>query len=195
MRDSQALEAAHRSPRPTRHRAAVIAAGLALAGLAGLTAGCGSDGTDLPTTGATSLPSGLPTALPTGLPTALPTGLPTGLPSSIPGVGRIGAATGADALKGTNVPADFPIPPGAKVKVGTTTGRTSTVTLTGVDGDKAAAFYRTALPQAGYRITQDVGVGGVARAMSFTGHGITGSIGSAGIGQADASALVFTRQQ
>jgi hypothetical protein len=101
--------------------------------------------------------------------------------------------TGPAALRGTNVPADFPVPPGAGVQVGTTTGKTSTVTLSGVSSDRVAAFYRSALPPAGYRITSDVGIPGVARALAFTGHGVTGSLGAAGLGQSNAIAIVFTK--
>ncbi|WP_261562616.1 hypothetical protein [Frankia tisae] len=190
MPDSQALDAtpldATRPGVRRVRRATVLVAGLALTGFVGLTAGCGSDGGDVP---GPSASASLPTALPSGLPTALPSSLST----SIPGVGKADAVTGAAALHGTNVPADFPVPPGATVKVGTTTGKSSTVTLSGVSSDRVAAFYRTALPQAGYRITSDVGIPGVARALAFDGHSVTGSIGAAGLGQSNAIAIVFTK--
>lgn len=171
-------------------RLGTLALGAALVAGVGLSAGCNSDGTDLPTPSASIT---LPTGLPTSLPTSLPTGLPTSLPTSIPGVGKIGAATGADALKGTNVPADFPVPPGAKVEVGATLGGTSTVTLTGVSAEQTASFYRSALPTAGYKITGDTPAG-AAHALSFTGHGISGAIGTAGIGRSDGTAIIFNKR-
>ncbi|THJ74318.1 hypothetical protein [Candidatus Frankia alpina] len=193
MPDSQALDRTRPGDRRVR-RATMLVAGLALTGFVGLTAGCGSDGVDLPDPSASaSLPTALPTALPSGLPTALPTALPSSLSTSIPGVGKVDSVTGAAALRGTNVPTDFPVPPGAAVKVGTTTGKSSTVTLSGVSSDRVAAFYRTALPRAGYRITSDVGIPGVARALAFDGHSVTGSIGAAGLGQSNAIAIVFTK--
>jgi hypothetical protein len=198
MRDSQPHDASGPRTGPVS-RLGTLVAGLAIVGLAGMTAACGSDGPSVPTPNPsvslpTALPTSLPTALPTALPTSLPTALPTALATSIPGVGRIDAVTGSAALRGTNVPADFPVPPGASVKVGTTTGKASTVTLSGVTSDRATTFYRGALPPAGYRITSDVGFGSITHAISFTGHGVTGSIGAAGVGQSNAVAIVFTKQ-
>lgn len=194
MPDTQQAPPAHpaRPARPARGaatRAGTIVAGLALVGLAGLTSACGPDGssgseaTTTPSVGAT------PTLR---LPSGLPTSLPTSVGASVPGIGRLGAVTGADALRGTNVPADFPVPPGAKARVGTTTGGTSTVTLTGVASDSMVTFYRGALPAAGYTITSDVGLG-VAHSISFTGHGIRGGLGSVGAGGAGALELVFSK--
>ncbi len=169
-------------------RTMTLLPGLVLAGMVALTAGCGgSDDVGVP-------PSVSTPTLPTSIPTALPSGLPTSLPTSLPGVGRIDAVSGADALRGTNVPPDFPVPPGATVKVGTTTGKTSTVTLDGVSSDGVATFYRQTLPGAGYKITTDVGIPGVARAIQFNGHGVNGSIGAAGVGNTDGVAVVFTKQ-
>ncbi len=191
MRDSQALDASRPRIGPPPRLAALLT-GLALAGVVGLTAGCGPDGSDGATTPgpSASLPSSLASALPTGLPTSLPTALST----SLPGVGRIDGATGADALKGTNVPADFPIPPGAKVKLGASLAGTSTVTLTGLTPDAIAAFYRTALPAAGYKITSDTAGGATAHVLAFSGHGVTGGIGTAGFGQSQGTALLFSKQ-
>ncbi|MCK9897852.1 hypothetical protein [Frankia sp. AgB32] len=195
MRDSQALDASRPRIGPPPRLAALLT-GLALAGLVGLTAGCGPDGSDGTPTSApsASLPSSLASALPTGLPTGLPTALPSALATSLPGVGRIDGATGADALKGTNVPADFPIPPGAKVKVGASIGSASTVTLTGVTPASTADFYRSALPSAGYKITSDAPAGATAHAIAFTGHGVTGGIGSGGFGQTNGTVIVFSKQ-
>ncbi|MCM3883468.1 hypothetical protein [Frankia sp. R82] len=185
------------SVRGARIRTGRIVAGIALVGMAALASGCnsgGSDGVD----GSAPSPSastqlGLPTALPTSLASRLPTALPSSVGASIPGVGRLDAVTGAGALHGTNVPADFPVPPNAKAKVGTSAGATSTVALTGVPTEEMVTFYRRALPAAGYTITSDVGVGGVAHSISFTGHGVKGGLGSVGVGGSGGLAIVFAK--
>ncbi|WP_163550878.1 hypothetical protein [Candidatus Frankia nodulisporulans] len=196
MPDTQQAPPAHpaRPARGAATRAGTVVAGLALVGLAGLISACGPDGSSGSDATTTPSVSATPTLrLPSGLPSRLPTSLPTSVGASVPGIGRLGAVTGADALRGTNVPADFPVPPGAKARVGTTTGGTSTVTLTGVASDSMVTFYRGALPAAGYTITSDVGLGGVAHSISFTGHGIRGGLGSVGAGGAGALELVFSK--
>ncbi|WP_445548615.1 hypothetical protein [Frankia sp. CiP1_Cm_nod2] len=137
--------------------------------------------------GSVSLPGGLPTSLPTGLPTALPS-----ISASLPGGGQV--ATGRDALKAANVPADFPIPPGAEVGAGTSRNNESVLTLSGVSDNAVAAFYRQALPAAGYTITSDNQIAGLAASIAFEGHGLKGTIGTAGIGTANGTVLTFQKQ-
>ncbi len=167
-----------------RYRMGAIAAscGLAVLLLGACSASVGTDGA----TGSVS-PSGLPTSLPTGLPTALPS-----ISVSLPGGGDV--ATGSDALKAANIPADFPIPPGVKVETGTSRNNESTVTLTGVSDSAVAAFYRTALPAAGYTITSDNQISGLVASLGFEGHGLTGTIGAAGIGTTNGAILTFRRK-
>ncbi len=132
---------------------------------------------------------------PSGLPASVPTGLPTALPSvsvSLPGGGQV--ATGSDALKAANVPADFPIPPGAKVEAGTSRNNESVVTLTGVSDSAVATFYRQALPAAGYTITNDNQISGLVASIGFEGHGLIGSIGAAGIGTTNGAVLTFRKK-
>ncbi|CUU58676.1 hypothetical protein Ga0074812_12152 [Parafrankia irregularis] len=178
----------------------LLAAGAAAAAAVAL-AGCGGGDSldDLPTPSVpASLPdgarSGLPTALPTGLASLLPSGIPTGVPTSLPGVGTVDTATGADALKGTNVPSGFPVPPKATVEVGATAGSHSTVTMRGVDQDEVRTFYRQALPAAGYEITSDTEVRGIANTMAFKGHGVTGTIAAASLGSANTITVLFEKQ-
>ncbi|OAA24218.1 hypothetical protein UG55_103165 [Frankia sp. EI5c] len=176
----------------------LVVGGLAGAAIAmGTLTGCGGDDAldDLPTRSPRPTPPGeLSTALRTALPTALTSLLPTSVPTSLPGIGTVDTATGADALKGTNIPPGFPVPPGATVEVGATAGSRSTLTMRGVDADAARTFYRRALPEAGYEITSDVGVAGIANSLAFRGHGVTGTIAAAGVGSADAIAAVFEKQ-
>ncbi|ONH38059.1 hypothetical protein BL254_01070 [Protofrankia sp. BMG5.30] len=138
-------------------------------------------------TGSVTLPSGLPTSLPTGLPTALPS-----ISASLPGGGQV--ATGRDALKAANVPEDFPIPPGAEVEAGTSRNNESVLTLSGVSDNAVATFYRQALPAAGYTITSDNQIAGLAASIAFEGHGLSGTIGTAGIGTANGTILTFRKQ-
>ncbi|WP_018634601.1 hypothetical protein [Parafrankia elaeagni] len=180
----------------------LVAMGVAAAAVT--LAGCGGDGDaldDIPQPSVSTrptLPADLSSALPTGIPTSLPSGIPTvvptAVPTSLPGVGRIDTATGADALKGTNIPPGFPVPPGATVEVGATGGSHSTVTMRGVSSDAVRTFYRQALPAAGYEITSDVGVPGVASSLGFRGNGVTGTIGAAGSGSTNGVAVVFEKQ-
>jgi hypothetical protein len=153
-------------PTGSPRRAARVGVGVAAAAAAiVLVAACGESGD-----GGVAAPSvsatgsiGLPTSLPSGLPTSLPTGLPTGLLPSI---------------SGTNIPKDFPIPPGAKAEVRSVGGKDA-LSLTGVSADDALAFYRRALPGAGYKIVSDVGGGALPGGLGFTGHGVSGAVAGA----------------
>jgi hypothetical protein len=158
----------------------VIVVGMSGIALA-LLGACSSsgDGTSAATPSSTTLPSGFPTAVPTGTVT-------------LPGGGNV--VSGNGALNGANVPKNFPIPPGAKVEGGSTTGKESTLTLTGVDGDAAAKFYRSALPGAGYKITSDNHIPGLATAIGFEGNGVAGHIGAAGVGSAQIVGITFKKQ-
>lgn len=77
----------------------------------------------------------------------------------------------------------FPIPNGAQVAANMTCGKRLLIELGSVTPAHAAAFYTSALPRAGYNITQnnlasDPNTGapqGLAE-LGFTGHGYTGLI-------------------
>ncbi len=170
MRDS-----ARRGPgTPHARRVARAAAGVAAVAALALAAACGGDSTQ--DVGLPPATAGAPTSLPASLPTGIPTALPSGL--SLPGVG------------GADVPKDFPIPPGATSGV-TAVGGTHALSLTGVPTDEAFAFYREALPKAGYKIVTDsTGSGSLPGAIGFTGHDVAGVIsGTDVLGQ---SAVVVT---
>jgi hypothetical protein len=93
------------------------------------------------------------------------------------------ADPGAADHVGSQLPAsfpdkDFPIPPGVRVIESQEPGEKGIV-LTGMAPDEVAAFYRSALPAAGYDITKDasVGVGGVqVVGLEFTGQGYNGKL-------------------
>jgi hypothetical protein len=123
-------------------------------------------------------------------------GVPTAIPSggyTVPGGGVI--VGGSSALNGTNVPQNFPIPPGATARLGTTEGSRSSITLSGISSARAGDFYSGALPKAGYTIThKSKAPGGLASAMSFTGHGVKGDLGSIGAGSAQLITIVFVKQ-
>jgi hypothetical protein len=122
--------------------AVLVAAGLALAG-------CGG-GSDDPT--ATKSTSVLPLGSQLNSPQP-PIGTAT------PGGGNV-----------TNLPAGFPLPPG------TTVGRVATrpsgiaAPMNVPDGDQAAAFWKQALPAAGYTISK-AEVTGALGEIKFSGHG------------------------
>jgi hypothetical protein len=164
----QRPESATRRPRLAARLGAGVAAAATVLALVGA---CGGDGDADSTSSSVATPAGLPTSLPTGLPTALPSSL------SLPGLGA-------------DVPAGFPIPPGAKSEVTTVAGG-KTLRLSGVSVDRAFAFYRDALPKAGYKIVSDEpGNGALPGSLSFTGHGVTG--GLSGTEVAGVTAIVVT---
>jgi hypothetical protein len=75
-----------------------------------------------------------------------------------------------------DIPQGFPIPPGAKQDV-TALGNGQALRLTGVSAADAFAFYRKALPGAGYKIDSDKpGSGPTPGLISFTGHGVSGDL-------------------
>jgi hypothetical protein len=85
---------------------------------------------------------------------------------------------------GAQVPADwpdqqFPIPPGVTVQVAGENATEIGMILIGKSPDEVATFYRTALPAAGYQITEDdsVSVGGAQIVgLKFNGHGYNGEL-------------------
>jgi len=75
----------------------------------------------------------------------------------------------------------FPIPPGAAVVVDNELSGQYHVAFSGVTASAASSFYTTALPRAGYTITQNstwTGDSYTGTAIVFSGHGCTGSIGA-----------------
>jgi hypothetical protein len=82
----------------------------------------------------------------------------------------------------------FPIPPGAGVLDKTVLSNGYAITLDNVTVATVASFYATALPAAGYTITQHASTTGdelTGTGIEFTGHGYKGAIGaitSPGIG-------------
>jgi hypothetical protein len=92
--------------------------------------------------------------------------------------------SGASDHVGSQLPADwpdqeFPIPPGVTVQVAGEDANEKGIILTGASPDEVATFYRSALPAAGYQITDDdsVSVGGAQIVgLNFSGNGYTGEL-------------------
>jgi hypothetical protein len=116
---------------------------------------------------------------------------------STQGPAASGAQPGAGSRQETasEVMASFPIPPGATVVARNPDGDGVNIVLTSVTAEKATAFYRQALPGAGYNITRDAEVvaGGTAvTGIEFVGHGYRGSIGGAAAGLGGQSTIGIT---
>lgn len=74
---------------------------------------------------------------------------------------------------------NFPIPPGVTVQAKGQDADEIGIVLADGDPDTIATFYRSALPAAGYKITEDnsVGIGGRSIiGIKFTGHGYHGEM-------------------
>jgi hypothetical protein len=92
--------------------------------------------------------------------------------------------SGASDHVGSQLPADFPdqefpIPPGVTVQVAGEDADEKGIILAGASPDEVAEFYRSALPAAGYQITDDdsVSVGGAQIVgLNFSGNGYTGEL-------------------
>jgi hypothetical protein len=95
---------------------------------------------------------------------------------NVPGLGNVDLG---DVDTNAALPANFPLPPGAKVTHQARVGSTITATLSGVTAEQAAAYYRTALPAAGYKITTDRSSSGTL-VMIFSGSADSGTIASDG---------------
>src|SRR5580704_12306471 len=105
---------------------------------------------------------------------SVPAGVPAGL-GALPGLSSTGGASGNDAL--ALLPAKFPLPSGATGLYGGRTGGATAVVFTVPDVSAAIAFYRDALPKAGFPLAAD----SLGFPLGFTGSGITeGVIGVSG---------------
>jgi hypothetical protein len=76
---------------------------------------------------------------------------------------------------------NFPIPSGANVLQNVQSNGQYDIAISGVTASTASSFWTTALPQAGYTITQNTSGTGTTfsgTAITFTGHGYKGTIGA-----------------
>jgi hypothetical protein len=154
---------------------------LGLAAAAALTACSAGGPATTPSTAPSTAPpssaaaSGNVIASPTGsAQVSLPAGVPAGL-GALPGLGSTGGARGNGAL--ALLPSRFPLPPGATGLYGGRTGGATAVVFTVPDVTAAIAFYRGALPKAGFPLVAD----SLGFPVGFTGSGITeGVIGVSG---------------
>jgi hypothetical protein len=103
-----------------------------------------------------------------------PAGVPAGL-GTLPGLTSAGGASGNGAL--ALLPAKFPLPSGATGLYGDSNGGATAVVFTVPDVSAAIAYYRHALPNAGFPLASD----SRGFPVGFTGSGITeGVIGVSG---------------
>jgi hypothetical protein len=92
--------------------------------------------------------------------------------------------SGASGHVGTQLPDNwpddnFPIPPGVTVQAKGQDSDEIGIVLVGSTPDQIATFYRSALPAAGYQVTEDnsVSVGGrQIVGLKFNGHGYNGEL-------------------
>jgi hypothetical protein len=95
---------------------------------------------------------------------------PAGSPSGPGGTVSVGGGLGS-----------FPVPPGATVVENVSNGTTIDIVLSSVSPQEVSSFYGSALPAAGYTVTQNTQASGAAvtgTAVEFTGHGYKGDIGA-----------------
>ncbi|MBE3205579.1 hypothetical protein IHE48_32375 [Frankia sp. CH37] len=118
-------------------------------------------------------------------------------PVAAPGAGG-GAATqsagdaGTGPLAGTIVPADFPIPPGATVTVSEAKATDATIRLERIAPAAAVAYYRAALPGAGYKFFQEAGSEGRTK-VTFTGRSQSVQVLAGGTRTPDLVLVIFTQ--
>ena len=75
----------------------------------------------------------------------------------------------------------FPIPSGAKVVENASYGKQIAIILSSISPAKVSAFYTSALPRAGYKITSKSLAtlnNSAGAAIAFAGHGYKGTIGA-----------------
>jgi catechol 2,3-dioxygenase-like lactoylglutathione lyase family enzyme len=105
---------------------------------------------------------------------SVPAGVPAGL-GALPGLSSSGGTRGSGAL--ALLPVNFPLPSGATGLYGGDSGGATVVVFAVPDVSAAVAFYRDALPKAGFPLAAD----SLGFPLGFTGSGITeGVIGVSG---------------
>jgi hypothetical protein len=133
--------------------------------------------------GATSSPGGA-TGSPGG--SASSPGGPA-VPSSPPDIPTFSSGSGTSTavvngrVKVGGPLGSFPVPPGAKVVENVTSGRTVDLVLDSVTPSRVSRFYGSALPHAGYTVSNNTSAAGSSFAgtsIKFTGHGYKGTIGA-----------------
>jgi hypothetical protein len=144
-----------RARRPSLFAAAVVAAGLSLAGCGGTDTGAG-----------TAAPAGPTFPSATGSAAATPT-------SAAPSTGTKPGVKGgpiAQPDRSGLLPAGFPVPPGTRIgpiRVTSDGGVAATMTVT--EGKTAQAFWTSRLPAAGYAVSRAEMVGGIGE-ITFGGR-------------------------
>lgn len=100
----------------------------------------------------------------------------------------------ADTFNVGGLIGSFPVPPGAQLVGNLRCGKQVLLEFGSVVPSRAASFYSSALPRAGYTITTTM-ASGIAQGMAefqFTGHGYTGQITAVANLKAEASAAPST---
>ena len=136
-----------------------LAAGLLVAGLAG----CGAD---------VSIGAAPTSSAPTSSAPPTTTAAPTTAPATTTGVpgGAVTQPPASDGGSAGELPAGFPLPPGATVGPVAVAGGQIAATLTIPDGKQGYDYWIRELPAAGYEIPSAQMVGGIGQ-ISFTGNG------------------------
>lgn len=172
-----------------RLRSAVACAGV---GLALLLTACGGGGADdgSATAGASSA-SEVPHTWATNVPDNLTGGSATPNPAVTVAAAAPTASASADPRTGI-IPADFPFPPGATVTVSDSKPTDATLDLAGVTPAATLAFYRQALPGAGYKFFQEGGSDGRTK-LTFTGRSQSVEILAGGTRTPELVLVIFTQ--
>ena len=118
------------------------------------------------------------TACAAGITTASsPTTSPAGTSASSASSAR--PATSASTVAVSGALGSFPVPAGAKVAENVAANQEIIIFFSGITPPKVSAFYATALPRAGYTVSDNsvISVSGVNEvAIQFSGHGYKGMI-------------------
>ena len=128
------------------------------------------------------------TACSAGITAASP---PASSPATSPAAAAGSLSSGTTVHVGGSI-GSFPIPSGAKVVENASYGKQIAIILSSISPAKVSAFYTSALPRAGYKITSKSLAtlnNGAGAAIAFAGHGYKGTIGAVSGGLASAAAI------
>lgn len=125
--------------------------------------------------------AGITTAKPAASPSAAASSHATQAAAPPPSPSRAPSSPSASGARTVRVNApvhSFPIPAGVNVVFNDSCLKQVVLTLNPITPSRAAAFYETALPRAGYEVSSNIstGTGSGMTAIEFSGHGYTGEV-------------------